>query len=553
MHDTPDERDSHDDELLREGIASVLRRDDPGRRAALSEALTARLERDLEPSDESLPAWLARDVAVAWLRLGRWADTVGGPGEILASFDTSSVSTVEWPRTDPTRHRRVFDAVIARLGIAAADVGTILAKHHAVEARLLRRRRLIDALRGALPTAHGRLTRGAVETLLEMFLPGLPESAAVNAAVTRTSVVIIAPSEAAGRLPRWFPTQRRCYDPRDGDPARIAQLAQDAGFEQDETLALLGDCVRVTHDDDLDTALLRETFGRLGAGDLVRAVRWRDARRGGFIPVTLSAQVDRAADAPRLLDAAHVSRDGEVRVDHAVLEELLGRWARSRVEGEVPSILAELAAESVAHHAALFRSRGAERDEAVPSDVFARTQRLLTPLLDDLRPLLDELRSPLALDRLAAEATWVLPLRDRARLPLGLDARSTLALREDLAPIGEAAGRLAEQWLSLDDAVGDGEAYSALGALWRVLVRVQCRIDALTGARLGRAPSQGTAGRDLALMLFLLARQAERGRVVGDMDDFLSRYASRVLDLVASVERAHGFTDDRRAERVEGR
>lgn len=544
MHEPPNDTKSADESLLREGIGSFTRDDDPARRAELSAELTARLERDVAPSDESLPAWLARDLAVAWLRLGRWADTVGGPGEVLASFDTGGVAATEWPRTDPTRHRRVFEAVISRLGIAAADVATILAKHHAVEARLLRRRRLVDALRDALPLTEGRLGRDAVRALLDLFMPGILDPDVVNAAVTRTSVVLVAPTESARRLARWFPAPRSSYDARDGDPDHLARLALAAGFERDEVLALLGDCVRVTLDDDLDAALHRETFGRLGAGDLVRAVRWRDAHRGCFIPVTLTGLIDRSPDSPRLLDALHVSRDGEARVDAAALDELLGRWARARVEGEVPSILAELAAESVARHATLFRARGERGAEAVPaSDVFARTLRLLAPLLDDLRPLLDDLRSPRALDRLAAEAAWVLPLRDPARLPEGLDARAVLGVGRDFAPIAEAAARVGRDWLDLAEAAGAEGPPNALGALWRVLVRVQCRIDALTDARRGRTPSQGTAGRDLALMLFLLARQAERGRDVTDMDDFLARYAPRVLDLVASVERAHGFSD----------
>ena len=37
---------------------------------------------------------------------------------------------------------------------------------------------------------------------------------------------------------------------------------------------------------------------RFGAGDLVRAVRWRDARRGCFIPITLTGLVDRAGSRP---------------------------------------------------------------------------------------------------------------------------------------------------------------------------------------------------------------------------------------------------------------
>jgi hypothetical protein len=37
------------------------------------------------------------------------------------------------------------------------------------------------------------------------------------------------------------------------------------------------------------------------------------------------------------------------------------------------------------------------------------------------------------------------------------------------------------------------------------------------------------------------------------MDDFLARYAARVLDLVASVERAHGFSEERRSAGAEGR
>jgi hypothetical protein len=552
MQETPNDSSGSDESLLREGIASLLRGEEPTPRVALGDALTARLEREIAPSDESLPAWLARDLAVAWLRLGRWADTVGGPGEVLASFDARTLADTEWPRTDPTRHRRVFEAVIARLGIAAADVATILAKHHAVEARLLRRRRLIDALRGGLPTEKGRLTREAVTALLDLFLPGIPDVAAVHAAVTRTSVVFIAPTAAGPSLARWFPAQRGGYDARDGDPARVARLAHSAGFEVDEVRALLGDCVRVTLDDDLDAALLRETFGRLGAGDLVPAVRWRDARRGRFVPLTLCGVLDRAPDAPRLLDALHVSRDGAAHADARVMNELLDRWARARAEGEVPCILAELAAESVARHASLFRAHR-DRVGAAGGDVFARTLRLLSPLRDDLRPMLDDLLAPRALDRLTAEAAWALPLRDPARLPGGLGVSATLALRDELAPLVDGAARVSRAWTALDDVVGDVDGHSALGALWRLLVRVQCRIDALTDARLGRAPSHGNAGRDLALMLFLLARQAERGRAVGDMDDFLARYAARVLDLVASVERAHGFSEERRSAGAEGR
>jgi hypothetical protein len=552
MLETPNDPLASDESLLREGITSLLRGDDPAARSALGEALTARLEREIAPSDESLPAWLARDLAVAWLRLGRWADTVGGPGEVLTSFDAWGLADTEWPRTDPTRHRRVFEAVIARLGIAAADVATILAKHHAVEARLLRRRRLIDALRGGLSTENGRLTREAVTALLDLFLPGIPDADGVHAAVTRTSVVLLAPTAAGPRLARWFPAQRSGYDARDGDPERVARLAHSAGFEVDEVRALLGDCVRVTLDDDLDAALLRETFGRLGAGDLVPAVRWRDARRGRFVPLTLCGVLDRAPDAPRLLDALHVDRDGAAHADARAMGELLDRWARARAEGEVPCILAELAAESVARHASLFRARR-DREGAAGADVFARTLRLLTPLRDDLRPMLEDLLAPRALDRLAAEAAWALPLRDPARLPGGLGVGATLALRDGLAPLIDGAARVSRAWTSLDDVAGDADGHSALGALWRLLVRVQCRIDALTDARLGRAPSHGNAGRDLALMLFLLARQAERGRAVGDMDDFLARYAARVLDLVASVERAHGFSEDRRGAVAEGR
>lgn len=544
MRMTPDDPSVTNESLLREGIGSFTDNDDPTRRAALSAELISRLERDVAPSDESLPAWLARDLAVAWLRLGRWADTVGGPGEVLASFDHRFVAATEWPRTDAARHRKVFDAVISRLSIAAADVATILTKHHAVEARLLRRRRLVDALRDALPREDSRLPRGAVEQLLALFLPGITDPDAVHAAVTRTSVVLVAPSAAAQRLARWFPAQRSSYDARDADSARVDELARTAGFDRDEVLALLGDCVRVTVDDDLDAALHRETFGRLGAGDLVRAVRWRDTRRGCFLPVTLTCPVDRSPESPRLLDAVHVSRDGVARVDPAAIDELLGRWARAHVEGEVPSILAELAAESIARHATLFRGRGeASSESAPPADVFARTLRLLAPLLDDLRPLLGELSASRALDRLAAEAAWALPLREPARLPEGLDATALLALGRDFSPIPEAAARVSRDWLDLSLAAGAEGSPNSLGALWRVLVRVQCRIDALTDARRGRTPSQSTAGRDLALMLFLLARQAERGRGVTDMDDFLARYAPRVLDLVASIERAHGFTD----------
>ncbi len=59
--------------------------------------------------------------------------------------------------------------------------------------------------------------------------------------------------------------------------------------------------------------------------------------------------------------------------------------------------------------------------------------------------------------------------------------------------------------------------------------------------------SKGSKDR---LILFLLARQAERGRGVADMDDFLARQATRVLDLIASIERAHGFTETERRDDV---
>jgi hypothetical protein len=102
--------------------------------------------------------------------------------------------------------------------------------------------------------------------------------------------------------------------------------------------------------------------------------------------------------------------------------------------------------------------------------------------------------------------------REALLVALGeLGVSATLALRDELAPLVDGAARVSRAWTALDDVVGDVDGHSALGALWRLLVRVQCRIDALTDARLGRAPSHGNAGRDLALMLFLLARQAERG------------------------------------------
>ena len=148
------------------------------------------------------------------------------------------------------------------------------------------------------------------------------------------------------------------------------------------------------------------------------------------------------------------------------------------------------------------------------------------------------------------EAAWALPLREPARLPGGLDATAVLSLRTAMEPLADAAARLAGDWLSLRGAVGGDGGHNALGALWRGLVRVQCRLDAITAARRGRAPSFATAGRDLALILFLLARQAERGRGVADMDDFLARQATRVLDLIASIERAHGFTESERRDDV---
>jgi len=541
MSDTTHDRD--DEALLRDGIAASAG-DDHAHRAALGADLTARLERGSTPSEESIPAWLARDMAVAWLRLGRWADTVGSPGEVLASFDASSVAGTDWPRTDATRHRRVFEAIIARLGIAAPDVATILAKHHVVEARLLRRRRLLDALRASLRTEGGRLTRDAVRALVDVFLPGIPDDAPLEAAVTRTSVVLLAPAAAGAALARWFPALRRGYDAHDGDPARIAALARSAGLDTEEVTALLGDCVRAVLTDDLDAALLRETYGRLGAGDLVRAVHWRDPRRGSFLPPTMTGVATRGPLAERLLDALHVDREGVVRVDVAALDEVLDRWCRARVEGEVPSVLAELAADAIARHASLFRARDVG---AAPADVFLRTRQLLAPLLDDLRPLVDDLGAPRTLDRLAAEAAWALPLREPARLPRGLDATAMLRLRDALTPVRDGAARLAGDWLSERGAVGGDGGHNALGALWRGLARVQCRLDAQTSARRSRTPSQATAGRDLTLLLFLVARQAERGRGVADMDDFLARYAARVVDLVASVERAHGFSDgDRR-------
>lgn len=364
--------------------------------------------------------------------------------------------------------------------------------------------------------------------------------------LTRTTVVLLAPAAQGARLARWFPAQRRGYDARDGDPARIAALAQRAGLDADEVTALLGDCVRAGLAEDLGAALLRETYGRLGAGDLVRAVHWRDPRRACFLPPGITSAVSRGPSNERLLDAFHVDRDGGVHLDIAAFDDLLDRWARARVEGEVPSILAELAADAIARHAPLFRARA----DAPPSDVFARTRQLVAPLLDDLRPLVDDLAAPRTLDRLTMEAAWALPLREPARLPNGLDATAVLALREAMEPLRDAAARLAGDWLSMRGAVGGDGGHNALGALWRGLVRVQCRLDALAAARRDRAPSHASAGRDLALVLFLLARQAERGRGVADMDDFLGRQAARVLDLVASVERAHGFNESDRRDDI---
>ncbi|MFO0630922.1 MAG: hypothetical protein U0325_35575 [Polyangiales bacterium] len=463
MRDATIEAGTADDAIYREGIAATAA-EESARRAELGAELTARLERAASPSDEAVPAWLARDLTVAWLRLGRWADTVGAPGEVLASFDTSSLAGVEWPRTDPARHRRVFEAMCSRLGIASPDVATALAKHHGVEARLLRRRRLLDALRASLPREGGRLTREAVGALLDTFLPGVPTPELVEAAVTRTTVVLLAPASRGAALARWFPAQRRGYDARDGDPGRIAALARDAGFDTEEVVALLGDCVRAVLAVDLDAALLRETYGRLGAGDLIRAVHWRDPRRGCFLPPTITAPVTRGGGSERLLDAFHVDRDGVVRADGAVLDDLLDRWARARVEGEVPSILAEA-------HGRARRRRGTARSSACATTARNRRMSSRARGSSSRRCSTTSARSSrprhLAGPRPPRDGgAWALPLRERAARGPRRARRARCAPPWE-KPLRDAASRLAGDWLSVRGAVGGDEVQRPRRALAR--------------------------------------------------------------------------------------